>query len=78
MLGTTETQFSQTDEWQIPEPARGDGKLHEGAEPSKGEKQWHGRFATAPLREARLVALLDVGCSGNNRDAALRLAKDLR
>ena len=78
MIGDTPAQFTQTDEWQIPEPQRGDGKLYEGAEPSKGDKQWHGRFATAPLREARFVALLDVGCSGNGRDAALRLAKDLR
>src|SRR3954469_478689 len=78
MLGATEAQFTQTDDWQIPEPARGDGKLYEGAEPAKGERQWHGRFSTAPLREAAFTALLDVGCSGNGRDAALRLAKDLR
>jgi hypothetical protein len=78
MISGPEMQFSQTDEWQAAGPTRGDNRVYEGAEPIKGEKQWHGRFSTAPLREAEFLAVLDVGCSGNGRDAALKLAKDLR
>ena len=52
MLGTKAT-FQQTDEWT--------------AEPRKGEPQWHGRFATAPLPAAQFLALLDVGCRSGAR-----------
>jgi hypothetical protein len=76
MAGGSGAKFSQTDEWQIPEGQRGDGKVREGAEPQKGERQWHGRFTTAPLREAEFLAVLDVGCSGNGRDVAARVAKE--
>jgi hypothetical protein len=60
MLGTKAT-FQQTDEW-LAEPTQGDGRLHAGVAPRKGEPQWHGRFATAPLPAAQFLALLDVGC----------------
>ena len=78
MAGGSGAKFTQTDEWQIPEGQRGDGKVREGAEPSKGEPQWHGRFTTAPLREAEFLAVLDVGCSGNGRDMAARVAKETK
>jgi hypothetical protein len=60
MLGT-EAAFQQTDEW-VAEPTQGDGRLHTQVAPRKGERQWHGRFATAPLPAAEFLALLDVGC----------------
>ena len=78
MISGPEMQFTQTDEWQAAGPTRGDNRLYEGADPIRGDKQWHGRFSTAPLREAEMVALLDVGCSGNGRDAAMKIARDLR
>jgi len=52
MLAGAPVRFSQTSDWR------------EGAAPRKGEPQWHGRFATEPLRRAQLLALLDVGCRG--------------
>jgi hypothetical protein len=58
MLGGPPVRFSQTDEW----PEQG--------APRRGEPQWHGRFATEPLPEAELVALLDVGCSTGQASAA--------
>jgi len=58
MLGGPPVRFSQTGEWP-PEAA-----------PRKGEAQWHGRFATAPLRAAQLLALLDVGCTADDASAA--------
>jgi hypothetical protein len=63
MLGGGPVEFSQTDEWSAPAPTKGDGRLHEGAAPLRGEPQWHGRFTSAPLPEAEFIALLDVGCS---------------
>ena len=77
-MAGTDSQFSQTDQWQIPEGTKGDGRVREGADPVKGDKQWHGRFSTAPLKEAEFRAVLDVGCSGNGRDAAMKIAKDLQ
>lgn len=62
MLAAPQLKFSQTDEWIAP-PTRGDGRVHEGAAPLQGEAQWHGRFATAPLPAAELIALLNVGCT---------------
>ena len=49
MLGGPEMRFTQDDEWT--------------AAPRKGDPQWHGRFATAPLARAEFVALLNVGCA---------------
>ena len=58
MLGGPPVRFTQTSEWP-PEAA-----------PRRGEAQWHGRFATAPLRAAQLLALLDVGCTAGDAHAA--------
>lgn len=52
LLGSPAT-FEQTDEWSAP--------------PRRGERQWHGRFATAPRAAAEFLALLDVGCRGGAR-----------
>ena len=49
LLGTP-AAFEQTDQWT--------------ERPRRGEPQWHGRFATAPLPAAEFVALLEVGCGG--------------
>ncbi len=68
MLGDAALRFSQTSEW-IAEPTQGDGRLHTETAPRKGEPQWHGRFATAPLPATEFLALLDVGCSAEARAA---------
>jgi len=74
MLHSPKAGFRQTSEWFAPAPTRGDGRLFEGAAPLKGEPQWHGRFASAPLAEAEFIALLDVGCASPK--AALRKMGD--
>lgn len=48
VLSGPEVRFMQTDRWS--------------ADPAKGEPQWHGRFATAPLPAAQFIVLLNVGC----------------
>jgi hypothetical protein len=71
MLASAAITFQQTDQW-IAEPTQGDGRLHTGVAPRKGEPQWHGRFSTAPLPQAEFLALLDVGCRAGasaSRDA---------
>jgi hypothetical protein len=70
MLAAPPLKFAQTDAWIAPEPTKGDGKLISGAEPSKGEAQWHGRFSSEPLAEAEFVALLNVGCTNIQGSAA--------
>ena len=62
MLAGPPLRFAQTSEW-LAEPTRGDGRLHTGAAPRKGEPQWHGRFATPALAEAEFIALMSVGCT---------------
>jgi hypothetical protein len=74
MLASPQAKFSQTSDWLAPGPTRGDGRLHEGAAPLKGEPQWHGRFSSAPLPAAEFIALLDVGCS--SRKPVLQQAGD--
>jgi hypothetical protein len=64
MLAAPPLKFAQTDAWIAPEPLKGDGKMISGAEPSKGDAQWHGRFSSEPLAAAEFIALLDVGCKG--------------
>jgi hypothetical protein len=49
MVAGPEVKFVQDDHWT--------------AAPKKGDAQWHGRFTTAALAKAELVALLNVGCS---------------
>ena len=70
MLASPQARFSQTSEWFAHAPTRGDGRMVEGAAPHKGEPQWHGRFASAPLAQAEFIALLDVGCT--SRKAVLQ------
>jgi hypothetical protein len=65
MLAGPPVRFAQTSDWVAPEPQKGDGRLFTGAEPAKGEAQWHGRFSSEPLPAAEFVFLLNVGCSGD-------------
>jgi len=70
MLASPDAKFTQTDEWQIPEGIKGDGRTVTGADPVKVAAQWHGRFASAPLPAAEFIAVMDVGCKGTK--AALK------
>src|SRR3954466_8943561 len=70
MLTSPDAKFTQTDEWIVPEGIKADGRMVTGAEPLKGAAQWHGRFASEPLKAAEFIALLDVGCKGTK--AALK------
>lgn len=50
VLSGPPVRFTQTDEWTAP--------------PRKGDRQWHGRFETAPLPSAEFIVAMDVGCTG--------------
>jgi hypothetical protein len=70
MLAAPALKFEQTDKWIAPEPMRGDERMVSGADPVKGEAQWHGRFSSAPLPAAEFIALLDIGCTASQATAA--------
>jgi hypothetical protein len=56
MLAAPPLRFSQTDRWS--------------ADPAKGDRQWHGRFANVtPATRAEFVALIRVGCGSANASA---------